>query len=282
MVHWIVDRALGRSEGGYEALVAQLERQDTPYSLVRKPPMADYLVGITTSEDPAEIRRVNDTPITLDVPNPVFICGTTSMKLVAANMGWTPGYVDAPGQQELLVHWGDHLLNSTAVISSLRDAVPPSEYFFARPVEDTKAFAGTIFSRGDFLDWQKLFLTEGNAFVTMNADDLILLAPLQNIYAEYRLYVIGGEIVTGSRYKLGDRVFYTTDLDPQMLAYARERIAEYCPRRALCLDVAQVEGVDGRTTYKVIETNAISSSGFYACDMGKFVAAINEEFEADS
>lgn len=274
MVHWVVDRALGRSEGGYEALVQQLDKQGVSYSLVRKPPFADYLVGVPESDEPAEIDRANNTPVELDIPNPVFVTGTMSMKLVSAKHGWTPGYVDAPGQTELFEHWGEHVLNHDAVVSTMRDAVAPSARFFARPVEDTKSFPGTVFSHEDFSDWHTSFLNgDTTSYVTMSPDDLIMLAPLKTIYAEYRLYVIGGEIVTGSRYKLGNKVMYTRDLDPKMLEYAKERIAEYCPRRALCLDIAHTD-----LGYRVIETNAISSSGFYACDMGQFVNAINEEF----
>ena len=265
-VHWVIDRALGRAEGGYERLLIALERTNTPYTLVRKPPFADYLVGM---ED-------NDTPITIEVPNPVFVTGTTSMRLVSAKMGWNPGYIDAPGQEELKAVWGDELLNHDAVMGPLGTIMPPGKGFFIRPVEDTKSFAGTLMNDDEFYDWRKMIVTGDFPYATLGKDDLIMMAPIKNIYAEYRLYVVDGEIITGSRYKIGNKVFYTEDLDPKMLDYARVRIKEYCPRRALCLDIAQVEGDD--VTYKVIETNAISSSGFYACDMAKFADAINGAF----
>jgi hypothetical protein len=265
-VHWVVDRALGRSEGSYERLLEQLDRSGTPYTLVRKPPFADYLVGL---ED-------NDTPITIDVPNPVFVTGTTSMRLVSDKHGWNPGYIDAPGQLELKDAWGEELLNHDAVVGPLGTIMPPGDGFFIRPVEDTKSFAGQMMNADEFYDWRKNIINGDFAFATLGPDDLVMMAPYKEIYAEYRLYVIGGEIVTGSRYKLGNRVFYTSDLDPKMLDYARERINEYCPRQAICLDIAQVQG--DKLTYKVIETNAISSSGFYACDMGRFMSAINEMF----
>lgn len=265
-VHWVIDRALGRAEGGYERLLVALERTNTPYTLVRKPPFADYLVGM---ED-------NDTPITIDVPNPVFVTGTTSMRLVSAKMGWNPGYIDAPGQEELKSVWGDELLNSDAVMGPLGTIMPPGKGFFIRPVEDTKSFAGQIMNEDEFYDWRKSIIMGNFPFATLGKDDLIMMAPIKTIYAEYRLYVVDGDIVTGSRYKIGNKVFYTEDLDPKMLDYARARIKEYCPRRAMCLDIAQIEG--DNLTYKVIETNAISSSGFYACDMAKFADAINGAF----
>lgn len=266
MIHWVIDRALGRAEGGYEHLISHLDRIGTPYTLVRKPPFADYLVGM---ED-------NDTPITIEVPNPVFVTGTTSMRLVSDKMGWTPGYVDAPSQTELFDVWGEHVLNYGAIVGKFRDITPPDGSFFIRPVEDTKSFAGQIMDEASqFEYWRKSIILGDFPFATLGPEDEIMMAPIKQIYAEYRLYVIGGKIVTGSRYKLGHRVFYTTDLDPDMLTYAEERIKEWCPRRAVCLDIAHVAGDE---PYKIIETNAISSSGFYACDMGKFINAINDEY----
>lgn len=265
-VHWVIDRTLGRAEGSYEYLIRHLDQTETPYTLVRKPPFADYLVG------PVD----NDTPITIEVPNPVFVSGTLSMRLVSEKMGWTPGYVDAPSQTELFDAWGDHMLNYGAIVAKFKDIVPPKGSFFIRPVEDTKSFAGQIMDEPtQFEYWRQAIMLGDFPFATLGPDDEIMMAPIKRIYAEYRLFVVGGKIVTGSRYKLGNRVFYTTDLDDNMLQFAQDRISEYCPRRALCLDIAHVEGDE---PYKVIETNSLSSSGFYACDMGKFIDAINREY----
>ena len=63
---------------------------------------------------------------------------------------------------------------------------------------------------------------------------------------------------------------YSQDVPPIVTDFAKERIAEYCPRTAICLDIALTD--DGP---KVVEINSISSAGFYACDMNKFVGAIN-------
>jgi hypothetical protein len=133
--------------------------------------------------------------------------------------------------------------------------VPPAEEFFARPVDDSKSFAGTVFAHkrdndGTIIEtaidqwntWRDSVVGLETSAASIQPDDLVMLAPLKNIYAEYRLFVIGGMIATGSRYKLGSRVFYTPDIDPAVRDYAHERLAEYCPRDALCLDIAHIEG----------------------------------------
>lgn len=269
MVHWVVNTNLKR-EGGYHSLIEALRRQEIDFTLVDKPPFVDYLIDSNREfGDPC-------VPITLELEGPVFVTGTTSMRDVSRNHGWNPGYVDAPSQTELMEKWGEHLLNHDAVFGKLGEIVAPGSHFFARPVEDTKSFAGEVMDSDHFEDWRKTIVEGGNAFVTIGAGDEIMLAPIKKIYAEYRLYFISGEYCTGSRYKIGHKVEYIPHVDPAALDFARERIAEFCPRRAVCLDIAHIEGND---PYKVIETNAISSAGFYACDMNKFVGAINAEFE---
>lgn len=289
-VHWIIDTTISRStnpmrsgsEHGYDDLIKALERTETPYTLVKAVPMTDKLI-------PAEwdtFRKEEPPELNPQIDGPVFVTGIMSMKLVCARRGWNPGYIDAPGQDELIEHWGTHVLNHGAVIGPFAEVEPPSRSFFARPVADTKSFAGCVYTddpqkpelgsgRDQWRAWVAQVMAGQDSYTSIRGDDLVMLAPLKNIYAEYRLYVVGGHIVTGSRYKLGGDVFYTTDLDPAMLDFARARLREYCPRDVLCLDIAHVEGDE---PYKVIETNSISSSGFYACDMNIFVNAINMYF----
>lgn len=269
MVHWVVNTSLHR-EGGYHNLIAALDRLEVPYTLVDKPPFVDYLIDSTDRKFGEDVKK-----ITLDLKGPVFVTGTTSMRDVSRNHGWDPGYIDAPSQTELVQHWGEHVLNHDSVFGTLEEIQVPGKSFFIRPVEDTKSFAGTIMDADAFEDWRCDILADRNAFVTLKAEDEIMMSPVKQIYAEYRLYFIGGKFVTGSRYKLGHHVSYDEHVDVNALRYAEERIAEYCPRRAVCLDIAHVAGPE---PYKVIETNSISSAGFYACDMNKFVGAIGMEF----
>lgn len=264
-LHWIIDTALIR-EGGYNRLLHALERLGLGYTLVRKPPFADYLVG------PVD----NDTPITIEVPNPVYATGTTSLGLVSKKYDWTPGYIEGVSQEDLKHVWGDELLNHDALFGEIGTITPPSDYFFARPVEDSKSFTGQVFSRADWEDWTSRLMGIESSEGSLCSMDMVMLAPVKQIYAEYRLFVVGGEIVTGSLYKLGNKVLYKQVLDPAMLDYARVRIKEFCPKRAMCLDIAQIEGES--PSYKVIETNSISSAGFYDCDMLRFAGAMNAEF----
>jgi hypothetical protein len=91
---------------------------------------------------------------------------------------------------------------------------------------------------------------------------------------------VKGEVITGSLYKQGTRVFYKECDDKEI-----ERFAQFCAGSIYCsaegphgaclgphtfaIDIAVTP--DG---YKVIELNSLNSSGFYACDMGKYVNAV--------
>ncbi len=265
---WVINTNLQR-EGGYAALIEQLERQQHPYTIVRKPPFADYLVAMEDDFDAEGHQK----PIRLDIEGPVFVTGTTSMKAVSEAHGWCKdglGYIDAPSQTECFEQWDTHMLNRDASFGPISSIVaPPGRDFFIRPDEDSKAFAGTVMTGAAFEDWRRDIINI-KTWTTVPPDLSVMISPLKTIWAEYRCIMVRGRYVTGSRYKSGDTVSYSADVGDNIIRYANERVAEWCPRRAMCLDIADTpEGL------KVIETNAVSSAGFYAIDMGRFVGEIS-------
>ena len=80
-----------------------------------------------------------------------------------------------------------------------------------------------------------------------------------------------GRIVTGSMYRLGHRVVYDPYVPPHCLDFADQMIRQWQPARAFVMDVAETP--DGP---KIIEINNINCSGFYACNMGRIVDAVEQ------
>jgi hypothetical protein len=269
MTHWIVNTNLKR-EGGYYALIEQLDKQQVPYTLVRKPPFVDYLIAMEDDLD----QDGNHKPIRLNIEGSVFVTGTTSMKLVSENHGWNPGYIDSPGLAENIQHWGNHCLNNDAVFGPLGSIVAPVGEFFIRPDEDSKAFAGTIMNHVEFEGWRNDLMSI-SGYTTLPPETEVMIAPLKAIWAEYRCIIADGRYITGSRYKTGQTVAYSSDVGQRIIDYANECVREWNPRRLFTLDIADTP--DG---LKIIETNAVSSSGFYAIDMNIFVGVITEMFNA--
>lgn len=255
-MHWVLSKNL-KSDGQYETLLKQLARQDTPYTLIGTVPFS------------GEVIEVEGDLKLADITGPVFGCGKGSMKIVTNQYGWTPGYIDAADYVEAMLGYGDHLLNSKCTWGNLSVLHPPRGRFFVRPIEDDKSFNGQIMDHASFLDWQRTMCAMEDS-ATVTKDTGIVIAPLREIYAEYRFYVVNGEVVTGSLYKSRDTVIYKECIDEGVIDFAREMVKLYNPSIAYVIDIA-----DTPKGLRVLETNSISSSGFYAIDIGKFVNAIN-------
>lgn len=264
-MHWIVNSGL-RRETGYEAMIARLEERHIPYTLVRKPPLVGHLVAMHDDLDNEGRHR----PIMLDpIEGPVFVIGTTSMKAVSEAHGWDPGFIDAPTLEECHAAWGEHMLNHGASFGKLGSVTPPdADAFFIRPDRSGKAFSGTVVKATVFEDWRRdLIGDEQRPGAT--AGTSVMIAPVRPIWSEYRCILVDGRYVTGSRYKTGAVWSQSPDVGNRIVRFAEERGAEWRPRRAMCIDVADTP--DG---LKVVEANAVSSAGFYSNDMARFVDAI--------
>lgn len=226
---------------------------------------------------PHAVVRVNARTLELDPPvepvGSVFVCGSSTLGRVARVRGWSPGYVDDNLDYRLLAHhYGEHLLNADAVCVPLDEAPVPAGPVFVRPVGDGKQFAGGVKSADEFASWRRSLLDEIACGVhpRLHADEPIVVARPKELHVEYRLRVVDGAIVSASTYRRGGGAFMSDQVDERVLAFGRERIAQWSPNRAFSLDVA-----DTPVGLKVVEINAIGSSAFYAGNIGRFVAAIN-------
>lgn len=262
-MHWIINAGL-RRETGFFALMDQIERQGQAHTLVHKPPLVEYLVD---PEDPVDSDG-RPKPYTLPpIAGPAYVVGTVSMKAISLAHGWTPGFIDAPSNREAFSAWDGHMLNGDAAFVQLGDVVAPATRFFIRPDADYKGMPGKVMEPERFDAWRANAIAD--PVLPISADLEVMVAPLRPIWSEYRCIVIDGRYVTGSRYKLGGVAGYSPDVGDRIVRFVEERIAEWNPRLGLAIDVADTP--DG---LKVIETNAISSAGFYAIDMARYVTAI--------
>jgi hypothetical protein len=148
------------------------------------------------------------------------------------------------------------------------------DFLFVRPTNDSKYFAGRVFPRDEFMAWQsrvcELKLDYGNS---LTPETLIQLSHPRVIHAEYRFWIVKGQIVTKSLYKRGDRVFYAPEVDERFDRYVIERIREWSPHDTFVIDVCDTpEGI------KIVEINTLNSSGFYAADVQRLVLALEEAY----
>lgn len=270
---WIVDRAprdedtdpllwiaTGRHPGRDDMarLIRALEAQGVPHAAVRKPPFADYLVDMVDKD-----RRIEMRPEGL-----VFAYGSTTLHEVSTAMGWTPGFVDGPAMDECDARWGAHMLNFGARIETLGTMAVPDDQIFIRPVDDGKSFAGKCVDPAEFENWRQGVL-DVKGWTNLPPTTRVVVGVPRRIEAEWRIAVVDGVAVTASIYRDGSRLRNELGAPADVLRFAADRVAEWRPRAAFIMDVCSTpEGL------RIVETNSISSAGFYSMDMEVYVAAI--------
>ena len=99
-----------------------------------------------------------------------------------------------------------------------------------------------------------------------------LNAPLC-IHAEYRFWVVAGEVATCSMYRRGGQIHYAGDVDQRLGAFVETRIAEWMPHESFVIDVCDTP--DGM---RIVEINTLNSSSFYAADVQRLVSALQTAY----
>ena len=257
-MHWVLQNNLF-NEKGYQTLLDTLERFGLPYTVHKIVPFVGELIPEPT----------------LETANAICI-GSYSMRHAAKKYGWNPGVFDLEPFDFTIQKdkWGKEMLNFDASISKFEDATFCEEQMFIRPIHDSKVFSGEVMGSEEFYGWRTrvcvLKLDYGNSLCN---DTLVQICPLKEIFSEHRFWVVKGRVVTSSTYKIGHRVHYQPIIDERFQRYAEERISEWQPHDAFVIDVADTaEGL------KVVEINTLNSCGFYAADMHKLVASLEEGF----
>lgn len=246
-------------------------------NLLNPQTLRDLVVELTAARTPYVLATLipflNELETEVFVPEgPVFAYGSTGLGVVAKDKGWAPGYYDENLDYQLMLQrYGDFALNAGAVVGPLGVVEPQFESFFIRPVLDNKSFPGCSMTRAELDSFRTgVAAVESEPGVTLTLADAVVIAPEVPIDAEYRFFIIDGRVVTGSLYKVGDRVVSRAEV-PQVVAdFAQARADQWSPNAAYALDIAQTP--DG---LKVLECNSANSAGFYASDLGRFVAAVN-------
>lgn len=159
---------------------------------------------------------------------------------------------------EWMRHFGDSALNSHGRVYSARDVSSlfggePSAKFHIRPNSKDKAFIADVFSRDG---WENVVAER-----TVDPDLDCFVSPVCEVmHAEYRCWIVGGQVVEVSRYRQsGIKDFAAVDSTHEAWVTAQQLAAMYLPEDCIVMDLVQTD--DG---YKFLEFNSIHSSGWYA------------------
>lgn len=144
---------------------------------------------------------------------------------------------------------------------------------FIRPDSGKKVFTGLTLDR-DNTDQELNSLMQ---LTSVTGETMIMVTPAKTIKAEYRFYIVRGQVITASRYMVDGEPRTGTDIDPQCLALAEEVASRrWQIELAYTCDIGLFDEPDGLQA-KIVELNAFSTSGLYVCDsiaLFKAVAAV--------
>jgi hypothetical protein len=254
-MHWILQTNLFQ-EAEWARLVATLEQFDLPYSVHKVVPFVGTL-------EPAPVLQAAKA-----------VCfGSYSMRHSAKENGWNPGVYDLFDQDfhAQKSAWGERMLNADSRVMAFQD-VRLDKPTFLRPIDDSKYFAGRVFDPDEFEDWrQRVCDLDEDYGTSLSPTTQVQLCTPKTIHAEYRFWIVGRGIATKSLYKLGRRVVYASDVDERMDHFVLQAVADWQPHRAFVIDVCDTpEGP------RIVEINTLNAAGFYAGDIQRLVAALED------
>jgi len=149
---------------------------------------------------------------------------------------------------------------------------PKESFWFARPSQDLKHFSGAV---NTAIEWKDaltdMVACASSGSYRLDASTEVVVCPPQEIDCEWRWFIVGGKIVTGSIYRIHNQLRSIEELDQTVIDEAQELANGWLPDSCCVMDVALVGD-----TVKIIEFNCINSSGFYACNVDKIFAALWE------
>ncbi len=251
---WVVQENI-QNEDKYEAFVSALRDLNVEHVIVKVVPF-----GRTLIPDVNPIGRV-------------IGWGSISMDFVAKTKGWVPGtfHNDNFDQRVWSAAYDGDMLNADFEVHEF-GSIPKFEGTrFIRPVHDMKVFAGMVVHSEEIETWKVAIQRISDGYSTLRAETLVTVSSVKELAMEWRLFVVGGKVVAGSRYRqYGLMDIRVIDSDSAPWQFAQTMADRWQPTDAFVIDVVSMMNGD----MKVVEINCINSAGFYASDMRAVVAAI--------
>lgn len=197
----------------------------------------------------------------------IVACGGNSINKLSNKLNWkSKDFYSEFDFKTMLEKYGDYLLNSDGVITNTEDITSFEGRKFIRPTKDNKVFNGGIFTRDEFQDIvDRVNKTE------------IMVSNTKDIMEEVRFFIINGEIISQSRYRLRGMASISQYVSKEAVDFVKRVLGIWKPTNGFVIDVALTSG-----GYKIIEFNNLLSSSFYAADVDKIVAKIQDYFKGES
>jgi len=263
---WLVQELLNNSSNIIRISNA-LEKCSVDYLMVRV--NNDNSLSVIDKETKIPLNNSEKVLQEFILKEKVMVYGSKTFAKIAKDMELEPGsFMNDNFEFEVFKReLGNELLNNEIVIGELSTLYPISEEFFIRPTGNTKLFTGMTITKEEFWGWQERENIEGSPYIGQS----LMISPIQRIKAEYRFFVVNQKVITGSSYKVDDKINSSRKPTAEIIGYAEQIVDKFPLAKAFVIDIAETE-----KGLKVVEYNNINTSGLYGCDEVAFVRAINE------
>lgn len=253
-MYYIVQEKLFQ-EHEWDDLIRSLERLDLEYEIVKLLPFIDDFEFKTKRKD-------------------VFCFGALKMARIVPKYGWNPGILMTPNHDYEVYkeYYKDNLLNYDSKIYKFGDNFEFEGEQFIRPTLDTKVFTGKVHTIESWKKFRDKQLINGHT-TTLTNDTLIQVSKVKNIQKEFRFYIVGGKIITGSLYKEGYFVRYDNIVDEGAKEYCEEMLKIFQLAPAFVMDICLTDG-----EYKIIECGCINCAGLYKANIMSLLMALEDYY----
>src|SRR5581483_3022197 len=188
-MHHIVQDNLFR-EHNFKKLIAALERQSLPYTVVRVVPSSNEILPDVHPD------------------GLVMVWGAIALGNIVSDRGWKPGRFHNDNFDMRVLHekYGSHMLNTDAVFCEFGQTPEFEGLRFVRPVHDNKLFTGSVLSWKAIQEAQARILSGADESERLKLKLPVMLSSVKNVKLEARFFVVAGRVITGSTYSIfGER-----------------------------------------------------------------------------
>jgi len=201
--------------------------------------------------------------------------GTRFIDSIKDDDGWFCVFNDDFTYTKAVEKLGDRMFNADGSFLKMKDFNPSmykgEKYLFIRPNKDTKEFAGNVIKPAEFMRWYRQIEQKG---MGVSEETDIVVAPASRIDEEWRIFVVDGVVIDGSRYRKN----HTLSIDPfvpsNVIEYVEESIMEWSPAPFFVMDICRVSD-----SLSILEIGDLHSAGWYATDKKKVIKAVSEYVE---
>lgn len=208
-----------------------------------------------------DVLNPDKTPYIYDESETYFVCGSYPLtRNVFKDRKEAVFSLDDYNFEDLMNIFGkENFVNHDAKIVNSKNIEWKEEEYFIRPLNDDKSFNGGIYNQNTF-----------------NYDGDVIIAPLKHINKEHRFFVIDGQIIGASLYKINGTLATSNIIDNQVLDFAKEMIEKF-KFPGFVIDIATVDN-----NQKIMELNCLNAAGFYDINLYHFINSVTDYYEKSS